>query len=245
MLIKMAPSLKGLSIIGLDTYAPLACDPGRLDVFANSGAGADPPPILPLLYLRLCCIDLTFQPFLYKHVDVLGLRRLHIVNCVKITPFLQSLAPCLARTCNLVILEIVVYRELTDLDGAMKAIETLLKSTISIRELWLDLAGGSMVDVSTICRHGATLSHLGIMSGTDDRTYLTLSQLATALTSCVELTRLAINFCPIDLGNAQAFGSDVKLQKIGHVSYVPTEAESFLVNYTVIQTCLMPTLIDT
>jgi hypothetical protein len=228
-LLKSVPGLKELTIAGDSLFSTLDCDSGQLDAFGGTNTDADPSPLLLLSYLRMLSMDLAQDSVIYRYVDIASLRHLHLNKCINIASFLTALATRLPKTHNLVRLVVIVAEEVTDPDGDIQAIETLLASVTGFQDLSFDVAGGRMVDTSAICRHGSTLHHLGLYSSIDDGKYVSPAQLATTLNGCPELIGLAINFCGVDMGTVQTLGSGFRLQKIEGTRRVPTELESFLV----------------
>jgi hypothetical protein len=88
-----------------------------------------------------------------------------------------------------------------------------------------------MVDINCISRHGSTLLQLGLCRSPEaDRTqtHVDAANLRTLLASSLNLEGLAIDLCPIDLGDSHRFSSNFTLEGSAGGIYVPSELESTL-----------------
>jgi hypothetical protein len=113
----------------------------------------------------------------------------------------------------------------------IQAYEALLNSVSGLQKLWIDVARGRMVDISCVTRHSSTLRQLGLgRSPEADRTqtHIDAADLRTLLAVSPSFEGLAINLCPIDLGDLHRFGSNFTLKDPAGCIYVPGELESTL-----------------
>jgi hypothetical protein len=127
-------------------------------------------------------------------------------------------------------LEITVASTSILSEDALEAIEALVTSTSSLRELWLDVGKGRLIDVACLAGHGNTLKSLGLaaLSRTQDPYYSALG-LDKLLVQAPKLVDLAISLCPINLGHVRHLGAKFKLFKQTGNNYLLSETEFLLV----------------
>jgi len=115
-------------------------------------------------------------------------------------------------------------------EDALEAIEALATSTSSLRELWLDVGKGRLIDAACLAGHGNMLKSLGLaaLSRTQDPYYSAL-ELDKLLVQAPKLVDLAISLCPINLGHVGHLGAKFKLFKQTGNDYVLSETEFLLV----------------
>jgi hypothetical protein len=229
--IRNASKLKELHLRGMGsgrTIAPLV-HPSGLNVFDRLGAN-DGHPQLNISRLTLETMGLG-PPGLTEYIDCGQLTSLQVIRCSNSMQLMMALAPEFKRACTLSELRITVPRHHGPPEETTQAVETLLQSFSGLEKLWLDLAGGRMVNVACIAGHGSSLKLIGL--GASPRApvnYLSAADLATVLQSAPRLESLAINLCPVSLGNTKAVGAGFKLRAASEDPYAAIELETYLVS---------------
>lgn len=225
MLIRSSPQLKALTVQGYKGTPPLTCSLGELNALSSNANATR----LQLSHLALISLKLGLQPTVLTNVDSSSLRSLRIYKCRNVKNLLTPLTTLFAQTCGIDELEIDLGSKLNNANSDVQAMEALLKSFTGLKHLWLDVGEGPMIDVSCICRHGSTLCQLGVASRATTSQHLTSMDLSTIIASCTNLSGLAIDFCPIDLGQIKNFGSEFGLQRLVNVDHAATQLETYLV----------------
>jgi hypothetical protein len=183
---------------------------------------------------KLDFVRITFaiQPtLLLSYVDVAGLSTLVLRRCHGLGLFLPALALAFSHACSLKELEISMPVRVKPSEVTIQPYEALLNSVSGLQKLWIDVARGRLVDISCVTRHGSTLRQLGLCRSPEaarTQTHIDAADLRTLLAVTPNLQSLAINLCPIDLGDLHRFGSNFTLKySVGSI-YVPGELESSL-----------------
>jgi hypothetical protein len=153
--------------------------------------------------LSLDNLDLASGPALDKYLDLASLQCLRLYNSCNIATVLRCLVSGWPQTSPLEGLEVILSAFSASRDSDEHAVDTLLNSVVAIKRLWL--AGGTvrLGSTSGICRQGATLRHLELSATRACGQFLDVADLTTSLRSCSSLEGLAVDFCPVPLGNIQ------------------------------------------
>jgi hypothetical protein len=203
-----------------------------IDAFGGPYPGKPTAKLLHLQKLDLGCVTFAIQPtLLLSYVDVARLSTLVLRKCRKVGLLLPALALAFSHACSLTELEISMPIGAKPCEVTMQACEALLNRVPGLRKLWLHVARGRMVDINCISRHGSTLLQLGLCrSPKADRTqtHVDAADLRTLLASSLNLEDLAIDLCPIDLGDSHRFSSNFTLEGSAGGIYVPSELKSTL-----------------
>jgi hypothetical protein len=226
-LLKSTPNLKKLTLWGLSNSWSLHDLHGK-DVFGGPGPGLQ---TLQLDRLHLHCLILkTYPASLFAVIDLSVLRELSVTRFCQVGAFITALVPGVSKVPSSRRLEIMVASTSILSEDALEAIEALATSTSSLRELWLDVGKGRLIDAACLAGHGNTLKSLGLaaLSRTQDPYYSAL-ELDKLLVQAPKLVDLAISLCPINLGHVGHLGAKFKLFKQTGNDYVLSETEFLLV----------------
>jgi len=227
-LLKSTPNLKKLTLWGLPNSWSLHDLHGK-DVFGGPGPGLQ---TLQLDRLHLHCLILkTYPASLFTVIDFSVLRELSVTRCCRqVGAFLTALVPGVSKVPSLRRLEITVALISIPSDDALEAIEALVTSTSSLRELWLDVGKERLIDVACLAGYGNTLKGLGLAASSRTQgPYYSALDLDKLLTQAPKLVDLAVSLCPINLGHVRHLGAKFKLFKQTGNDYVLSETEFLLV----------------